>query len=295
MAQRPLVTVAFVAVVWGSIGVLVRAVALPSVAIVAARVTIGSIGLGVLIGCGADRRGARLLGYRPALTIATGVLLAAHWAALFAALQRAPIGTVLLITYLAPVLVAIAAPSVLSEPVPLRRAVALGVAAVGCAMVVGPGARGVDASGMALAGFAALSYAALTLAAKPLAEHYGGLRLAFQQQLAAAVVLAPFALVAPWGPPRAAWGWLVVLGLVHTAAGTALFFWSLARVPATSVGLLSYLEPASAVLFGWVALAERPRAVTLVGGALILGAGLSAARRGPIGDVGPAEVVGAVR
>lgn len=284
-----------VAVAWGSIGVLVRWVALPSVVLVWSRVTIGSLGLGLYLLVRPGTRPVRLFAYRPIRSVATGVLLACHWVALFAALQRAPIGTVLLVTYLGPVLVAAAAPRVLGERVSMRLACLLGIAALGCALVVGPAAHGLAGWGLALSGIAAVSYAVLTLVGKPLAEHYGGIRVAFQQQVVAAVVLAPFAARATWGSPRVSWLWLLVLGLGHTSIGMAVFFSALERVEAAVIGLLGYLEPASAVLFGWWLLAERPTLLTLVGGAMIVGAGLLALRLGPTPTIAPSEVAGAVR
>lgn len=286
---------AAVAVAWGSIGVLVRWVALPSIALVFARVLIGSAGLGLYLLVRPGPTRSRLFAHRPLRTVATGLLLAGHWVALFAALQRAPIGTVILVTYLGPVLVAVAAPAVLGERVSLRLAGLVGIAALGCGLVAGPAAHGIAGTGLALSGLAAASYALLTLVGKPLAEHYGGIRLAFQQQLVAALVLSPLAATARWGSPRSSWLWLVVLGLGQTAVGTAVFFSALARVDATVIGLLSYLEPAAAVLFGWWLLAERPGPLTLVGGGMIVVAGLVALRSTAAPSVVSPEVAGAVR
>lgn len=285
---------AAIAVSWGSIGVLVRWVALPSVVLVWSRVTIGSMGLGLYLLVRPGPRPVPLFAHRPAATAATGVLLSAHWLALFAALRRAPIGTVLLVTYLGPVLVAAAAPRLLGERVPLRLAGLLAVAVVGCGLVVGPAAHGVAGWGLVLAGLAGLSYALLTLTGKRLAEHYGGIRLAFQQQAVAAVVLAPLAATATWGVPRAGWLWLVALGLGHTAIGMTVFFSALERVDASLIGLLGYLEPASAVLFGWCFLSERPTLLTVLGGAMIVGAGMLALRLASTPPIAPPEVAGAV-
>lgn len=295
VAAPPERRMAAVAVAWGSIGVLVRWSALPAVALVWSRVAIGSIGLGLYLLVRPGIHPASLWRHRPWCTAATGVLLAGHWVALFAALQRAPIGTVLLITYLGPIMVAAAAPAVLGEHVGLKLVGLLGVAALGCALVVGPAAHGVATSGLVLAGGAALSYALLTLVGKPLAQHYGGVRLAFQQQAVAAVVLGPVAATARWGSPHVAWLWLVLLGLGHTAIGTAVFFSSLARVEATVIGLLGYLEPASAVLCGWWFLAERPGLLTVIGGTMIVAAGLVALHSRSTPTIAPPEVAGAAR
>ncbi|MEL7208125.1 MAG: DMT family transporter [Actinomycetota bacterium] len=155
---RPEVAVAAVAAGWGSIGLIVREVPEPATVIVFARVAIATVGLGfwmrVVRSPRADEVG--LFERRPWRAASQGVILAAHWVALFAAFQRAPVGTVVLITYVAPVLVALVAPRLLDEHAPRSVLAALGLAVVGSALVLGPGAEGASASGVLLAVVAAL-------------------------------------------------------------------------------------------------------------------------------------------
>lgn len=271
--------VAAMAVLWGTIGPIVREVDLPAVAIVASRVWFASVALAVwLAWC--HRRNpdfsapTALLSHRPARVLANGAVLAVHWVALFAALQRAPVGTVLLITYLAPVGVAALAKRTLGEQATRRTLLALGVALLGVALVAGPSVGRADGDGVVLACVAAALYVVVVLVAKPLSSVYGGPRLAFLQFSAAGVVLIPFAAQTGWGSPSASWLWLLVLGLVHTALAVGVYLGALALLPATQVGVLSYLEPASAVVFGWLLLAEAPTPLTLVGGVLIAVAGV---------------------
>jgi drug/metabolite transporter (DMT)-like permease len=271
---RPAAALAAAAVLWGTIGVVVREVELPAVAIVAGRVWVGAAALGAWLAL-RGQAGPPLLGHRPARTLLSGAVLALHWVLLFAALRRAPIGTVLLITYLAPVAIAALAPRTLGERAGRRTVVALASAVIGMALLAGPTVEAAGAAGLALAGGSAALYVVLVLVGKPLAEAYGGPRLAFLQLAAAGVVLVPAAAAVSWGPPRGAWAWVVVLGLFHTALATGVFFTALARLPATQVGVLTYLEPASAVVFGWLLLSEAPGPATLVGGALIVAAGVA--------------------
>ncbi len=296
MPSRPRLTVVVVAVVWGTIGLIVREVELPAVAIAFARVAVGGIGLAVVSSLMARRGQGPRVGlphYRPARTVISGGLLAGHWVAMLAAFQRAPIGTVLLVVYLAPVLVALGAPRLIGERVAPAVVVALGPALAGTALVVGPGADGVAATGLVLAGVASVTYAAMALVNKTLVGHYGGLRLAMVKQAVAAAVLAPFAALAPWGTPRAAWVWLVVLGLVHTAGGLALFLDALGRIPATQAAILAQLEPVAAVGFAWAVLGERPGPATTIGGLLVIAAGVMVVRAGTAPSVTSPEVVGA--
>ena len=274
MPVRPALVVGAVAAFWGSIGVLVRWIDLPASVIAWGRVTVAAAALGQWILARRDRvPGAALLRHRPVRTVASGVLLAGHWVALFAALRRAPIGTVLLVTYLAPVGIAATAPRALGERVGLRAVAALAVAMAGTVLVVSPEAGEASAAGVALAGAAAASFVALVLVSKPLAEVYGGVRLAFLEMAAASITLLPWAVAATWGEAEPSWAWLLVLGLVHTALGVGLYLSALARLPATTVGILGYLEPAAAVLFGWALLSEEPGTATLLGGVLIVVAG----------------------
>jgi drug/metabolite transporter (DMT)-like permease len=268
---RPQLALAAVAVGWGSIGVLVREIDLPAVVIVGFRVWIAALALGIWL---AARSGSQTLvpTHRPWRVVAMGVGLAVHWIALFAALKRAPIGTVLLITYLAPVGIALLAPRTLGERLSPRTITALALGMGGMALVAAP-ALDASASGVVLSVIAAALYVGLVLVGKPLSVEYGGIRIAFLQLAVAGIVLVPVAAAASWHAPEASWAWLVVLGLGHTAIGLGIFYAALARMPASQVGILAYLEPASAVVFGWVFLSEAAELGTIAGGLLIVAAG----------------------
>lgn len=271
--RRPSLVLVAVCLGWGSIPLVVRHVDLPAVAVVFVRVALGAVGLGGALGLRRLGPGPRLLSFRPARCLATATLLAAHWLAFIAAYQRAPVGTVILIVYLAPVGVAVLAPRFLGEAVGSRTVVALVIALGGFALVAARTVERAGGTGLALAGFASASFVVLVLISKPLAQHYGGLRLAFMELAGASVVLAPAAALAGWGPPDWSWALLAVLGLGHTALGLGVYLWALARVPATHAAILGYLEPVSAVVCGWLFLSETPGLLTILGGALIVVAG----------------------
>jgi drug/metabolite transporter (DMT)-like permease len=145
---------------------------------------------------------------------------------------------------------------------------------------------------------AAALFVALILLSKPLAATYGGLRLAFMELAGAGLLLIPVAAATRWPPPEAAWLWVVVLGVVHTALGITLYLSVLAKVPATHVGILGYLEPVVVVAAAWLWLGQRPGLATVAGGLLVVAAGVSIAaarstpdrrRRGVGGLVGSVD------
>ncbi len=263
---------------WGTIPILLRSVDLPASATAFARTSIAAVALGgvVLFESRRDAAGGRptLLSVQPARCLLTAGTLGVHWLALFAAYDRAPAGTVLLVVYLAPVGIAALAPLVLGERLGPRTLLALVIGLAGFCLLASPAASRAGLVGFALASTAMLTFVALVLLSKPLADIYGGLRLALMEMGGASVVLLPVAFLARWGPPRAVWLWLVVLGVVHTALGIALYLDALARIPATHVSIIGYLEPVAVVGFAWVWLEEAPGLESIMGGVLVLAAGL---------------------
>jgi drug/metabolite transporter (DMT)-like permease len=268
---------------WGTIPFVIRDVALDGIAIAFVRVWVAAAGLAIVALWRRRDADVRLLSRAPGRCLAAGAVLALHWSAMFAAYKRAPADMVIFIVFLAPIAIAALAPAVLGERVAARTVAALGLALGGAALVTRPvGSSGT--TGLILAAVAAGSFAALVLITKPLAQIYGGLRLTLMEMTVAGVVLAPVALFGDWGTPAGSWAWLVVLGALHTAVGTAVYLAALARLPATDVGILGYLEPVGVVAFGWLLLGTAPPASTVAGGALIVVAGVAiASTRTPTG------------
>jgi drug/metabolite transporter (DMT)-like permease len=287
--RRAAAMVAGVAVLWGSVGVVIDKIELPAVAIVASRIWVAAPALTIFV---RRRRAEMPWVWRPSwLLLLNGAILAAHWVCFIAALQRAPIGTVLLITYLAPVGIAAFAPVTLGEHVPARTKAALAIAVLGIVLIAAQNVDGAEISGVVLAVLTGVLYVPLALLNKALSDTHGGIQLALWQLLIAGAVLLPFAFAVDWGTPDASWLWLLVLGVVYTAFAFATYLHALERLPATRAAVLLYLEPASAVLYGWVLLDQTPTVGMLVGGALVLGAGALVARTPAAPEVPPVEVV----
>ncbi|MDQ6613776.1 MAG: EamA family transporter, partial [Actinomycetota bacterium] len=251
---------------------------------------VGGGGPGGPGGPGGSGRAPRLLSVQPLRCGLTAAILGVHWLALFAAYRRAPAGTVILIVYLAPIGVAALAPRLLGEPLGRRTAVALAGAVAGFALLAAPTVRSAGPAGLILSLIAAALFVALILLSKSLAAVYGGLRLAFMELAGAGLLLVPVAAATAWPSPRWAWLWVVVLGVVHTAVGITLYLSVLAEVPATHVGILSYLEPVVVVLAAWVWLGQRPGWATMAGGALVVAAGVSIAISGSSPGRGRREI-----
>ena len=96
------------------------------------------------------------------------------------------------------------------------------------------------------------------------------------------VLYAPFAAIAwPTSAPASAWGSVLVLGLVCTVGGFVLFFALIAEVGPTRTTVITYVNPAVAVLLGIAVLGEPVTAGILVGFPLVLLGSFLATRRAP--------------
>ena len=273
MHRRSLLTLVAVCSGWGTIPLLAGHVDLPPVAIVFARVWIAAAVLAAVVSTRPSAPPGPRRPRRTGRVVAAGALLAVHWTSMFAGYRSAPDDTVVFIVFLAPVGIALLAPRTLGERLAPRTLAALALAVAGFALIAAPALEPGTAAGVAWAALSAVTFVALVLVSKPLAQELGGLRLNLAEMAVAGVLLVPAAAAADWTGLGAAWPWLVVLGVVHTALGITLYLAALARVPATHVGILGYLEPVSVVVLTWLVRGDRPTLTTALGGALVVAAG----------------------
>ncbi|HEX9776108.1 MAG TPA: DMT family transporter [Actinomycetota bacterium] len=259
---------------WGSLGVLVRQIDLDAPTIVFFRL---AFGLAVVLAWVLARgRAAELRpGGDAPLLVASGIVLGAHWALEFEAFQRLDVAAAILIVFVGPVLMAAAAPRVLGERLRARTVVALVAAFAGIVLIALPRIERVDAPGLLTAGGSAVLFAVLMLMGKVLTRRHSAPAIVTWQLGVATALAWPFLLGADGGEIARALPLLVLLGVVFTGVLGVLFFEAVSVLEAQQFGVLFYLEPASAVLYAWVFLGERPLATTLAGGAMIVAAGLA--------------------
>lgn len=284
--MRAALLLSLVCLGWGTIPLVAAEADLDPATLTFSRVWIAAAALGVLVVV-ARPEGPPLMSVAPRRVVVAGVVLAAHWTAMFAAYERAPDSAVIFVIFLAPVGVAVV------ERPSARLLAALAAGLAGMALVAGPtadAARGDASFGLVLAAVSGGLFVALLLLAKPLSEAYGGVRLTLLEMTVAGIALVPVAAVARWDGVGRAWPWLLLLGGVHTAFGTAVYLRTLARVPATEVGVLGYLEPVGVVVFAWLLAGDRPSAATIIGGAIVVGAGALAASASASASPGRPEV-----
>ncbi len=186
----------------------------------------------------------------------------------------APIFTVLLASRIDP-----------SQRVTGVRLVGIAIGFVGVALLVGVQEGGQVLGALAVIG-TALCYAVSVLYAGRTVRSLPPLQVSIGQLAAAAVFIAPVALLQlPTSPPPArAIAAVVALGALGSGLAYLLYFAIIASAGASRAILVTYLVPAFALVYGAVFLDEAVTTTALIGLALVLGGTAVAtglARRAP--------------
>jgi drug/metabolite transporter (DMT)-like permease len=181
-------------------------------------------------------------------------------------------GTLAIVNSSTPMMTAILGALLLSEPISIRRWLGMGFAVVGIALASSSkaGHLGEQAWLGTLAAFlASTCYAVASIYAKKRTNHLSSVALATGSQQVAALLLVPFAWMnfQRW-PGTLEWFAIAGLGLFPTALMLILFYYLLARVPASKAMSSVFLIPVFGIFWGTLLLDEAVSGVIL-GGALL--------------------------
>jgi drug/metabolite transporter (DMT)-like permease len=197
----------------------------------------------------------------------------------FAALNHASAGLVALLLYAYPTLVCLLAAAFLHERLTRRRLVLLALSFAGIALTLG-GGHG-TATGIALGLGAAAFYSVyIVIGARELATT-DALASTTVVCLSAAATLLVVSFFREPHFPGVWWGWAAVgaVAVVSTVVAIVAFFAGLKRVGPAVASIASTLEPVVTVALAWVVLGESLSAIQIAGGALVLAAAVSLARK----------------
>lgn len=266
--------------IFGSVGIFVRSIPLPSQVIALVR---GLVGCGCLLGVMAARR---VTVDWPAIRknakwlALSGAAIGINWILLFEAYRYTTVATATLCYYLAPVLVMLASPFWLGEKLTGKRIACAACALAGMVLVSGVATGGADGDmrGVLLGLGAACFYASVVLLNKRLAG-IGAYDMTAAQLGLAAVVILPYVLLTTDASVFSAvdagsWAMLVLVGVVHTGAAYCMYFSAVRDLHAQTAAILSYIDPVSAILMAGLFLGEAATVTELIGAALVLGSTL---------------------
>jgi drug/metabolite transporter (DMT)-like permease len=198
----------------------------------------------------------------------------------FAALTYTTVAIGVITHYLAPIFIALAAPRVdrtYTRGARPAAAVALG----GLVLVLEPwrGAGDGVAIGALLGAASAVAYAANVFIVRRLAERIGPARVMSYHSALAAVVMFPLAASGLATVTGSDLGLLAAGSATIGALSGVLFVTGLGRIGAARAAVLTFAEPLVAVLVGVLVWHEPLRPLAVLGGALVLLAGIHVARQ----------------
>lgn len=197
----------------------------------------------------------------------------------FGAMSVTTVAIAVLTHYLAPILIALAAPRIERVAAPGAGAAAL-VALAGLVIVLEPWHEAAVGAvpGALLGTLSAVCYAGNTFTVRRLAERIGAPRAMAYHSLLAAALMAP--LLVGHLDVRAADVGLLGAGAVTIGAGSGvLYIVGLTRIGSARAAVLTFAEPLVAVLVGALVWDEPLHPIAAVGGAMVLGAGIYVARK----------------
>jgi drug/metabolite transporter (DMT)-like permease len=203
---------------------------------------------------------------------ASGMVLAVHWWTFFKAIQVSTVAIGVLSFSSFPLFTTLLEPAVSRERLRTFDVLTCAVVLVGLSLIT-PSLHWNEGAtqGVAWGLLSGLSFAGLSILNRQFVRELTPLTLAFGQNAAAAVCLAPFAVAGARALTPKDAALLLVLGVLCTACAHFLFIRGLAVVRAQVASILTCLEPVYGIVLAWIVLGERPAARVLLGGGIILG------------------------
>ena len=267
--------------IFGTIGLFVRYIALPSSVIAMARGVIGALFLSLVMAAGKTRPDWTAIRKNLFWLVLSGGALGANWILLFEAYRFTTVATATLCYYLAPILVVLVSPLVLGETMTGKKLGCVLVALGGMVFVSGVVETGLpslrEMRGILFGLGAAVLYACVVL----LNKRIGGLSAydkTVMQLGLAALVLLPYCMamedLAGLRPTPVMLGMLLFVGVIHTGLTYFLYFGSLEALNAQTIAVVSYIDPVVAVLLSALVLRESMGLTGAIGAVMILGAAL---------------------
>ncbi len=261
---------------FGTLGLFVRYIPLPSSVIANVRGIVGTLFLLIFLALRKQKLHFDAIRRNLKYLLPAGMVLGFNWLLLFEAYRYTTVAVATVFYYLAPVFVLLLSPIFLKEKLTGKRSFFAFLALVGMVLTSGVVQNGFQASftGVILATGAACMYAAIVLLNKKLKD-ISSLEVTVVQLAISAVVLLPYNLLTVV-PEQLACDLrglilLMVVSIVHTGICYAMYFSALPLLTAQTAALYSYIDPIVAILLSALLLHEPMDIYGAVGAILVLG------------------------
>lgn len=264
--------------IFGTIGLFVRAVGLPSAQIAMYRGVAGAGLLFLLALAQGKRPNMAHLRMDGLILLLSGAALGLNWVFLYEAYRYTTVATSTVCYYMSSVFLMILSPLLFRKRISRRHSFCGLAAAMGLACITGlriPEGR--ELRGI-LCGLGAAGFYTMVVVLNQRLRVVTGTERAIVQLAVAAGVLAPYTLVEGLVPLSSLDTWallaLLTVCVVHTAFCYQLFFTSVVQLESHTIAVLAYVDPALAICLSSLFLREPFGPLQALGSLLIVGGAL---------------------
>ena len=250
--------------IWGSLGVMVRNIDMEPFSIVAYR---SLIALPIMLVLFRKKKDNLKKNYKLLLLASIAITMA--WSAHFYAFKLTTIANTVVLLYTGPIYVAILSPLVLKEVREKKANICLILSILGIFLMYNQGLGDeLNDRGLILGAISGILFAFVIMATKKLSKDYSSITIVTMQLFISVIILSP-ALFVEQQVIMENIMLLIILGLVHTAIAEFLFIDGLIKVSTQKASTISYIEPASAIIYAVILLNEIPEGLEIIGISLI--------------------------
>lgn len=266
--------------IFGTIGIFVKYVPLPSSVIACVRGFVGVAFLLLATFIKKSKISFKDIKKNLLLLVISGAFIGINWILLFEAYRYTTVATATLCYYMAPIFVTIASPFILKEKLTVKKVFCILTALLGMVFVsgiVGTGSLQINVPGILCGIGAAFFYACVILLNKHIKD-ISSYDMTMTQLFTASVVILPYTLltadISLTELDAKALVCLLIVGVIHTGFAYMIYFSSISTLKAQTVAIFSYIDPVIAIILSALLLKEKMGIYGIVGAILILGSTL---------------------
>ena len=263
-------------VIFGTIGIFVNYIGLPSGIIASFRGISGAVVILAVMHITGRKVDFKTVKKKLPVLLASGVAIGFNWILLFEAYRFTGIPVATVCYYTAPIIVVIASTFIFKEKLKAKQIICVFIALIGVALVSGVFQSDSSKITGVLCGLGAAGlYASVMIMNKFMGNVEVYERTVIQLASAGFVVL-PYALFTKGviSVDYKSLILLVVVGIVHTGFAYLLYFGAIKKLKSQTAAILSYIDPASAIILSSIVFVQLPTIYELVGVVLIMSAAI---------------------
>jgi drug/metabolite transporter (DMT)-like permease len=270
--QLGIIEIIIATLIWGTLGVIIKSIEMEPASIVAYRSLIAVPIMIFLL-----RKKVHLIKNKKKekkkgnfmLLVLSGIAITLAWTAHFSAFKLTSIANTVILLYTGPVYVAVLSPLLLKEVREKRANICLILSVLGMLLIYNQGlGNELNNKGLLFGALSGILFAFVIISTKKLSKYYSSITIVGTQIIISAIILSP-ELVVEREVIINNIILLLTLGIIHTAIAEFLYIDGLIKISAQKASTISYIEPASAIIYAIILFNEIPQGLEIVGITLI--------------------------